>query len=156
KFVPTATTDTVSFLVPVVNTGEVASNPTTVVVQPVRGGGWGSQEVALDAIPARGSQTVTLALQVPDGVAPGTVQKFDVVADPKGISGDPSSANNSLEVSVSMPVAAATETPTESPTPSSISPPPETEPPPSTGSTGSTGGGSGGGEPGIPLVGGLL
>ena len=153
-FQPTATTDTVSFLVSVVNAGDVDSNPTTVMVQAIGGGGWTSEEAPLDAVPAGGSQSVIVVLQVPDGVAPGTLQTFDVTADPKGISGDQTSANNSLEVSVAVPTAPPSLTATENATPSLITDAPSTQAPPLTNSTDS--GDSRGGEPGIPLLGGFL
>jgi hypothetical protein len=149
--------EAVTFTVTVVNGGDAPSNSTSVRVRAVGNPAWDRQTVALDAVPAHGQQTVTVVVPIPAGVEPGTSQRFVVVADPRGIAGDPDTANNSLPVTVEFPAVSTSPLPSESeagspspsvaPTPSEVptaSPGPEIEP------------ASGTGDSGIPFLGGLL
>ncbi len=126
-------TDAITFTIPVVNGGDAASNPSKLRVKAVGNKAWKVQNVDLDAVPAHGQQTIRVDMPIPDSAKPGSSQDFEVFADPKGIAGDPDTANNSLLVNVSLPEAAisvaprsneavVTAAPTSPPTPAPSEP----------------------------------
>ena len=135
----------VTFTVTVVNAGDAPSKPARLVVRPVNGPGWDAQRTDLGAVPPQGQQTVSVVVPIPAGVE-GVSQRFDVVADPGGIAGDPDTDNNSLRVRVDLPGAVVS---AEPPTSEAVTQAPSPSQAPETVS-------SSDGEPGVPFLGGLL
>jgi hypothetical protein len=129
----------------VVNGGDAPSKPAKLVVRPVNGPAWDAQRTDLGAVPPQGQQTVSVVVPIPAGVE-GVSQRFDVVADPGGVAGDPNTDNNSLRVRVDLPGAVPS---AGQPTNEVVTQTPSPTQPPVTASPS-------GGEPGVPFLGGLL